>query len=256
MRYHLRIFYMFLIIPVFVFSPSNAFSQPRPPIEKISFSQFSWSVRHAEEPQGPGSNYFGGRDLSVFTNPDGSVTLKLGYKEGIWYAAELTLDKRLGYGTYIFQIDTPLVQLDSNLVLGLFTYSRQSKYNHAEIDMEFSAWGIKNVPVLGQFVVQPYITDGNMKTFSLPQEPGPTSFVFTWLADRIEFAAWRGHSPQPDIASPLIFAHWMYLNVQNIPKPGQEYVHMNLYLSDGFSSPAGNGKTSVMIRTFTFIPAR
>lgn len=256
MQHHQRTIGTFFTACAFLLSASIAFSQPRPPVEKISFSHFTWTVRRTEEPQGPGSNYFGGRDLSVFSNPDGSVTLKLGYKEGIWYAAELTMDKRLGYGTYVFQIDTPLAQLDSNLVLGLFTYSRQNKFNHAEIDLEFSAWGIKKAPVLGQFVVQPYTIDGNYKTFPLPREEGPTSYAFTWLPDRIEFAAWLGHGPLPSTASPSLIAQWSYTNTQYIPKSGQEYLHMNLYLAEGCSSPSGNGRTSVMIRNFEFMPAK
>lgn len=246
----------FFIACVFLLSAPLTFSQKRPPVEKISFSHFSWTVRKTQEPQGPGNNYFGGKNLSVFSDPDGSITLKLGYKEGIWYAAELTMGKRLGYGTYIFQIDTPLAQLDSNLVLGLFTYSRQSKYNHAEIDLEFSAWGMKNTPVLGQFVVQPYTINGNYKTFSLPRKESPTSYAFTWLPDRIEFKAWLDHGPLPSAESSLLIAQWTYTNTENIPKSGQEYLHMNLYLAEGFSSPAGDGKTSVIIRNFEFIPAK
>ena len=105
-------------------------SQPRPPAQTITFASNRWTVRQTTEPEGPMANMFGGRDLSVFLNADGSLTLAIAYREGLWYAGEVTLQKRTGYGTYLFRLRTPPAGLDPNTVLGLFTYSSANAYFH------------------------------------------------------------------------------------------------------------------------------
>ncbi len=107
--------------------------------QTLRFSDRQWTVRQTAKPEGPGGNVFGGKDLGVLLNQDGSLTLRVFQKDGIWHAGEVTLQQRTGYGEYIFRLRTAPGELDPNLVLGLFTYSGASAYHHREIDIEFSA---------------------------------------------------------------------------------------------------------------------
>lgn len=56
-----------------------------------------------------------------------------------WYAAEVTLNESLGYGTYSFRTSSRLDQLDTNAVLGMFTYDYlDPAASYRELDIEYS----------------------------------------------------------------------------------------------------------------------
>jgi hypothetical protein len=225
------------------------------PRQSISFSGRQWTVRQTTKPEGPGNNTFGGKDLGVLLNQDGSVTLRIYQKEGTWYAGELTTQQRTGYGEYIFRVRTAPGELDPNVVLGLFTYSGGAAYNHREIDIEFSAWGVKNAPVLGQYVIQPYQNPGHMITFDLSRIDGPASYSFIWSEGKIDFSSWMGYGPRPEGGSPELLAAWSFADPKAVPKPSPN-VHMNLYLAKGEQPPSGRGATSATIDSFEFIPIK
>ncbi len=223
--------------------------------QSISFSGRQWTVRQTVKPEGPGNNTFGGKDLGVLLNQDGSVTLRIFQKEGTWYAAELTTQQRTGYGEYIFRVRTAPRELDPNVVLGLFTYSGGAAYNHREIDIEFSAWGVKNAPVLGQYVIQPYQSPGQLFAFDISQIKEPASYSFTWTEGKIDFLSWKGYGPRPEDGSTDIIAAWSFADPKVVPKPSPN-VHMNLYLAKGDMPPSGRGLTEVTIDSFEFIPGK
>ncbi|MCX7027698.1 MAG: glycoside hydrolase family 16 protein [Spirochaetes bacterium] len=218
----------------------------------LRFSGYIWTLRQSEEPGGPMGNRFAGQDLSVFLNPDKSLTLTLSRNGGLWYGGEASLSRRLGYGIYLFRVRTRLSELDPNLVLGLFTYSPFEKRAHDEIDIEFSAWGQQQNPVLGQYVVQPYDSDGHMVRFDLGKSDGPATYSFAWDKDRIEFLSWKGYGPQPLEGSPSILVAWSYSGRKDMPDPRRANIFMNLYLA-GKPEPAGSGLVAVIVDSFEFI---
>lgn len=217
-----------------------------------NFSGIDWIVRRNSTPEGPQNNVFAGKGVAVSFNKDRSVTLKVAQKNGTWYGSELYMTRGLGYGTYIFQLNESPFELDPNIVLGLFTYSPSEAYYHREIDIEFSAWGVSGAPVKGQFVVQPYYQRGNMKTFADNHLSGPVSCAFTWTAKAVSFLAWSGHGPMPAPGDPSVIASWAFRNSARIPKPGDEAVHLNLYLAHGSVPPAGTGRLDITVKSFTF----
>ena len=229
-------------------------AQGRLPMQTLTFSANTWIVRQTQEPEGPMDNYFGGRDLSVLLNPDGSLTLRLAREEGVWRSGEVTMQKRTGYGTYLFKVRTSPSTLDPNVVLGLFTYSSASAYSHREIDIEFSAWGVRDSPVLGQYVVQPYEIPGQVKTFPISGIDGPATYSFVWSEGKLDFASWPGYGSRPEPGSPQLIAAWTFIDPKAVPKPSAQ-VHMNLYLAHGAVPPSGRGSTAVTIDAFQFIPA-
>jgi hypothetical protein len=200
--------------------PFGVGAQGRNPPPRIDFSGYSWRIKTSMDTTGPQNNYFGGRDLSVTQTNSGSLLLSLAYFEGRWWAGEVYMTKRLGYGTYTFRVASPLASLDPNAVLGLFTYSDQNAYAHREIDIEFSAWAIPGQTAAGQYVVQPYTVAGNLWSFPLEHFTGPSSHSFTWLPDRIEFASWRGYGPRPPVGDAAVEGSWVFTDRKRIPLPG------------------------------------
>lgn len=224
-------------------------------IQILRFSGYDWTVRRTSTPEGPKNNRFGGRDVSVTLNKDGSLTLWLTQREGIWYAGEVTLRKSMGYGTYLFRLRTAPASLDPNSVLGLFTYTRSRAYNHREIDIEFSAWGEDGAPVRGQYVIQPYTAPGHLETFDVAKDEAPATYSFTWTKERIDFASWRGYGPRPEAGSPACISAWSFSEPKGVPPPNS-FVHMNFYLADGAVPPSGCGALAVTIDSFEFIPIK
>lgn len=227
-------------------------AQSKLPLQQLNFSGFTWDIRRTAGPEGPLDNYFAGKNETVFLEADGALRMTVANKDGIWHASEVFLRKRLGYGTYLFRLETDMASLDRNLVLGLFTYSGSKSYAHREIDIEFSSWGYKNEAPKGQFVVQPADRAGNMVLFPLDKLEAKASYLFEWRSDRIEFAAWNGHGNRPVVGDPRLVMSWSFSDVAAIPKPGNEVVHLNLYLAKGGPAPFGIGTTSVVIRSFEF----
>ena len=230
-------------------------AQERLPVQSIDFASRRWTVRRTTKPEGPGGNTFGGKDISVVLNADGSLTLRLKFQDGIWHAAEVTSQQRMGYGEYVFRVRTPPKDLDHNVVLGLFTYSGGAAYFHREIDIEFSAWGVSSAPILGQYVIQPYTNPGHMLNFDISQVKAPASYSFKWSEGRIDFSSWVGYGPRPEGGSPEIISAWSFADPKAVPKPSPN-VHMNLYLVKGEVPPSGRGLIAVTIDSFEFIPEK
>src|SRR5437773_1501268 len=80
--------------------------------------------------------------------------LKITHSGGTWQCAEINSERTLGYGKYIFQLDSP-PDFDPNVVLGLFTWSDNNAFNNREIDIEIARWGDASDLTNAQFVVQP-----------------------------------------------------------------------------------------------------
>lgn len=233
-------------------------SQALTPARSLTFSDYKWDIRHTVEPEGPMGNQFGGSARTTVLNADGSLTLSIEYKDGLWRAGEVTTQKNLGYGTYLFRLRTPPSRLDPKVVLGLFTYSRSAAYSHREIDIELSAWGIPGVPVHGQYVVQPGTKPGHYITYDISEIEGLATYTFTWSEGRVDFATWKGYGQRPQPGSSDLVSIWTFIDAKAVPKPSSR-VHMNLYLADGSIPPAsatGQPSLSVTIDSFEFIPAK
>lgn len=235
----------------------------------------TWYVRNSDGAVGPLANYFSSRPESVSVDAEGKLHLRIRPEESVWRASEVVLKRKLGYGVYEWKIESPLSDLDPSSVIGLFTWSDNARYANREIDIEFSAWGDGTRAEQGQYVVQPYDIPGNLKTFPLGTAIGPTSHRMVWLPDRIEFMSWTGYGAGPDIgAKPAsdpaagsdapargldkpgrILASWVFVDASKIPKPGNEYVHINFYLTQGGMPPSRGKPLELVISSFNFTPA-
>ena len=62
-------------------------------------------------------------------------------RNGGWQCAEVESETILGLGTYTFNVNSVVSNLDPNVVAGLFTWSNDPSHAHREIDFEFSRFG-------------------------------------------------------------------------------------------------------------------
>lgn len=217
------------------------------------FSGYDWDVKSSGDYVfGPGPNVFSDDLDNVWVDAEGKLHLKITYQDGEWRCAEVISNDSFGYGTYRFYIDTPVDDLDPNVVLGLFTWSDDPAYAYREIDVEVARWGNASDPTNAQFVVQPWHHTGNLKRWTIPSGASPTTYSFDWEADQIYFESHNGaYSPETNTAP--VISEWNYTG-PDIPLPGDEQVRMNLWLVNGLA-PTDGQEVEVVIDRFVFVPS-
>ena len=216
-------------------------------VRSISFSGFEWDVRSDHQPASPDSNYFSDSAANVWVDGQDRLHLAIRERGGIWYSSEVGLDHPLGYGTYVYQVDSKIGDLNENVVLGMFVYDSQAwQENHREMDIEFAHWGDSTYPN-AQFVVQPWEVEGNIYRWVIPRSLKSSTHSFYWSNDSITFVSARGHQSVPPFDS--ILDQWTYTDVTGIPEPGDERVTLNLWLFKGLP-PSDGDEPEVIITSF------
>lgn len=224
----------------------------RPPGSKrILFAGFTWVVKKADSTRGtvgPDSNYFTDRPEDVFADNAGlhlSIT-RIGTK---WFCTEVIADTVLGYGTYRFEIASRVDNIDSNAVLGLFTWDDCAPFSrtnpnsaYREIDMEFSRWGTGSNPYNAQYVVQPDTL--NRHRFRVPDSLYSVH-SFRWDSASVLFTSAYGISGSETHS-------WEYSTHAVIPRKGAENPRINFWLLKGRSLSVQ--RTTIVIKRFTFSP--
>lgn len=220
---------------------------PAGPIS-VNFSGYTWGIKTTGNSPGdqfqPGPNYWSNDPSVVHVAADGLHFMN-NQINGLWQSGEVYLTQSLGYGTYTVQVSSHLDQLNQNTVAApLFIYASTSQ----ELDNEYSGLGgLVPQPYNAQFVVQPYTTPGNIVYYTQP----PTAQFTTqmqWASDHVTFIAWNGWSSTP--APSDIIYQWTYTG-NNIPIPGQERVHMSLWLLNGNAPTTGVGD-AMIIHSFAY----
>jgi hypothetical protein len=216
----------------------------------IEFSGYTWRVRRSAALEGPGPNYFSDGFETVWVDDSGRLHLRAAPgADGRWYCAEIASLASLGYGAYRFTLEGPLDRLDPNVVLGLFTWNDDPAENHRELDIEFGRFGDPTAAP-ARYTVQPYTEEGNVWPFLLSGVPESTH-ALEWYPDRVAFLSWRGADEAPNTPGATISQHTF---VHGIPHPGDERVHLNLWLDAG-RPPTDAQPPEVVVRDFTFTPA-
>ena len=190
----------------------------------LSWSGYTWEVRSSKEKEGPGPNYFSQKEENVWIDEEGNLHLRATLHLGWIDCAEVYLLTPLGYGKYHFILKTPLENLDTQLVLGLFLYESPSSdpYNR-EIDIEVSKWGIYSYQT-AQFVLQPFNKTGHLYRFPYSDFGKRVEFTFDYQSSYIYFQALREDNS--------LINSYNYTGT-DIPTPGNATVHINLWLYEG-----------------------
>ena len=216
----------------------------------VAFSGYTWDVRSGTG--GPGPNQWNASNAWV--DAAGALHLKVGKRSGVWTCAEVTLDQRLGFGTYEFKITGAIDQLDRNVVLGLFDYPTPDVGPDGtnEIDVEFSRWGNAGNPI-GNYTVWPLVAglEPAERTFSFALTDDRTTHRFTWSPKSIVFRSLRGFTS----GNTPVFGQWSYRptnpssHIPQNPLP----VHLNVWLIKGHA-PTNGQTVEIVINSFRFTP--
>jgi hypothetical protein len=221
-------------------------------VHTLKFAGYTWTVKAAsDDAVGPGPNYFADGPDTVWVDDAGRLHLRLHYKYGRWWAAEVIATPSFGYGTYRFVLDTNVDALDPVVVLGFFTWSDDPAFHHREIDIEIARWG-QDTPENGQCVVQPYTQPANLRRFALPWGLRASTHSFTWAPEHVFCQVLQGSDPPLAPGRSVIYEHTF---ITGIPVPGGEQARINLWLLGGLE-PRHGQDTEVVIRHFEFLPWR
>ncbi|MDP9295966.1 MAG: hypothetical protein M3O88_04630 [Actinomycetota bacterium] len=118
-----------------------------------------------------------------WVDSSGRLHLRIQRQHGHWWCGELTTTTSLGYGTYVFELDTAASSIDRNALLGLFTWDDAAGEHHQEIDIELSRWGSRHGSN-ASFAVQPYQVASNAPTLEIRERGGTPRRRSTGRPDR------------------------------------------------------------------------
>lgn len=228
---------------------STACTTARAQTRSLSFSGYTWYVKASSGRVGPGPNYFSDSSNNVWVDSQGQLHLKITRSGSRWYCSEVLLSTSHGYGTYRFYLNSLVDNLDPSVVLGLFTWSDDPAYNHRELDIEFSRWGVAGNQN-AQYVVQPYSIAGNLYRWEEPSGLTQSTHSFQWLSASVFFQSLAGYYQPPPAVNAVINQHTF---TQGIPVPGSEVCHMNLWLYKG-KAPTNRQPVEIVVNRFEFVP--
>jgi protoheme IX farnesyltransferase len=239
---YLTVLFVAIAVDALAAGPVAAAGKPGYP-DTVSWGGSTWQVKTSNAAVGPGPNVFSKANVSV----DASSFLHLKIQKdanGRWTTAEVIGPTSYGYGTYTFVTGSSVGALDPNVTLGLFTWSDKAPYAHREIDVEVARWANAADPTNAQFVVQPYASTNHLSRFQTGTS-ARIRFVFHWAAGRVDFAS-------SDAATGAPIAAYTYTG-SDVPKPGDERVHLNLWLFNG-AAPTNGLPVEVVVESFAYAP--
>lgn len=236
-----------LVLLLFVNCSSSTDSDTDVPIvptdRVIQFSGMDWIVRTTrDKKEGPGPNMFSDSEKNVWVDSQGKLHLKVRQESGNWYCSGVIARQSLGYGKYIFYVNSDVSKLDQNVVAGFFTYLNDEE----EIDIEFSKWSIPSNQN-AQFAVQPSEIVGNKKRFDIAPNSGPTTHYFDWQPDQLLFKSSYTDAKGAD----QTMHEWTYAG-KHVPKAKTERLRMNLWMFRG-QMPSDLKEQEIVIDSVRFI---
>lgn len=219
--------------------------------KRIRFAGEVWEVR----PNGVGSprnNRW--CQANAFVDADGRLHLKLTQlPNGRWCSAEVHSVRRMGFGTYQWQLDGRVDTFDRNVVLGLFHYPTADVGGDAtnEIDIELAKWGYPDANGLN-YTIYPRRADlpNTSVNFPIALEGTATTHRYIWSPTAIRLQATDGY--YDDNRHPI--ADWTYAPKQPQARIAQRPmpVYMNLWT---IAAPTDGKPVEIVIRDFRFTPA-
>jgi hypothetical protein len=134
----------------------------------------------------------------------------------------------------------------------LFTYSDDPAFTEREIDVECSRWQNAADTNNSQFVVQPYYLANQLVRYRVPPGLADSTHLFVWETNRI---SWQSQTGAYSAAATNLISSYVFTKAANVPQSGDEVVHLNLWLINGYTnSPTDNNEVEVIIKSFNFVP--
>ncbi len=206
----------------------------------LSFDGYDWQIRQTlDYPLGTRNDY---DPANAWTDRLGSLHLRIAPHAGHLTSAEINLPRSLGYGTYRF-VTRGLADLESGAAFSISTVDDEHPFR----EMDIEVWQQGNTTTKnGGFVIQPYYVPANSVPFQTPE--GLATFMLRWEPGRASFKAFKGSASKWETQA------WaQHVFTSGVPSPGNESIHLNLYVASKESKllTAGN---EVTVETFEFLP--
>ena len=199
-----------------------------------------------------------GNPANIFVDQNGYLHLRIIKRGESYTASEMFSTEKMGFGTYQWQIEGALLNMDKSTVLGLFSYGPEAGIGanaENEIDIEFSQWNNTCDGCNADFTFWP--TTGNQSlgpkedNFKIDLAGATlTTARFEWSSTRIVGTIMSGLQPlgtTANVLQTLTFAPPDYTaRIPQVPLP----LGMNFWC---FKVPPASDQ-EVIIRDFQYVP--
>lgn len=201
-----------------------------------------------------------GSPSNVFVDQSGYLHLKITNNGGAFTAAELFSQDTLGFGTYQWQIQGSVDNMDPATVLGLFPYGPANgigKDGENELDIEFSKWGntlcggscnadFTFYPATGNFGLGPTEND-----FTVNLSSGTlTTARLVWTSTSVTATVMSGLQPVGTTAN--VLHTWTFAPPDYSARIPQQALPLGMNLWCFQKTPSSNQE--VIIQDFQFVP--
>ncbi len=218
-----------------------------------------WSGQSWTSTEGGMAGVAKGNPANIFVDHNGYLHLRILNRAGTFTASELFSTEQLGFGTYQWQIEGSLDNLDKSTVLGLFPYGPKAGIGvdaENEIDIEFSKWNDTCHGCNADFTFYPATGNKSLGpkednfTINLKGEMFLTA-RFEWTSTRIVATIMGGLQPigtTANVLQSLTYSPADYAaRIPQVPLP----LGMNLWCFK--ATPAADQE--VILRNFQFLPS-
>jgi hypothetical protein len=212
-----------------------------PTLRLQPWSGETWLVfpNSANGPDGPRT--LSDSTQAVNVDSAGRLHLRITKVNGKRRGVQLEALNPLNYGTYRFVLGSPVGDLATSLVLGMFVYkASQYKYTN-EIDLENSRSLIGlGYPRDAQYVVQPYYKANHIRRYAVRRKYKTVTEQFTWQPGHVSFVTRTGSGKQ--------LGHFSFSG-PDVPVPGNEHLYINLHFHGKKSFT--DGRRTMILNSFT-----
>lgn len=224
-------------------------------LSSVNFAGYTWIPENSRNTMwGPGENYWSPNSNGIQVNANGSLTLNLWEKNGIWYCPEIGSTNNFGYGTYTFTLEPSATAIDNNIVFGAFIYDERNETNsaveewnkyHREIDMlEIARWNNAAYPNMNFTVHASSNTSNTENAYEVNTGLSSLTYTMVWQQNKIIFSG-------PPKAGQAQNYTWEYSG--KVPSPAETKFRFNLWLFKG-KSPASGKQQSITVKNFNYTP--
>ena len=219
----------------------------------LHWSGHTWSIT-----DGGMAGVAKGNPDNVFLDNNGYLHLGIINHDGTYTASEVFSAENMGFGTYQWQIEGAVDNMDKSTVLGLFPYGPKAGIGvdaENEIDIEFSQWNNTCNGCNADFTFYPATGNKSLgpkeDNFTIHLNGGTlTTARFEWASTRIVATIMSGLQPigtTANVLQTLTFSPPDYsLRIPQVPLP----LGMNLWCFK--TTPSADQE--VVIRSFQFVP--
>ena len=221
-----------------------------------------WDVTGAEPIGAPSGGQINGNANNVTVDANGYLHVKITQSGSTFTGAQLFTQKNLGFGTYQFQIEGDLANLEKGVVLGLFPYGPTAGIGvdgENEIDIEFSKWNDTGSGNNADFTYYPQTGHGDSNyTPSFEHNffinfggATQTTSRIEWTSTSINSTVMTGFQPIGTTAN-VVSPNDYYAPSNPSVKIPQQALPLGINLWTYGSKPTR--ALDIVIRDFTFVP--